>query len=51
MSETGTDRLPPAAPLGSGRRLFAAVGGRVELEQLGAVQSPRSTHLRYRVVR
>jgi len=36
--------------LGSGRRLFADVGGRVTLEQLGVVQSALSTHLRYRVV-
>ena len=37
--------------LGAGKRLFAGVGRRVELEPLGALQSRYATHLRYRVVR
>jgi dihydrofolate reductase len=37
--------------LGAGKRLFAGVGRRVELEPLGALHSLYATHLRYRVVR
>ena len=38
----------PAVLVGSGRRLFAAVGGR---EHLRSVRSTPSTHLLHRVVR
>jgi dihydrofolate reductase len=36
--------------LGSGKRLFDGFGTAVRLEQVGAVQSPWVTHLRYRVL-
>jgi dihydrofolate reductase len=36
--------------LGSGKRLFEAFDKDVELEQVGVVQSPWVTHLRYRVL-
>jgi hypothetical protein len=36
---------------GAGRRLFAGLGRRVELEPLAALPSPLATHLRHRVVR
>jgi hypothetical protein len=36
--------------LGSGKRLFDGFDKDVELEQLGVVQSPWVTHLRYRVL-
>jgi dihydrofolate reductase len=36
--------------LGSGKRLFDGFGAAVRLEQVGAVQSPWVTHLRYRVL-
>lgn len=35
--------------LGAGKRLFDGTTGEWELEQLGVVQSPWATHLRYRV--
>ena len=35
--------------LGSGKRLFEGFDKDVELEQVGVVQSPWVTHLRYRV--
>jgi dihydrofolate reductase len=37
--------------LGAGKRLFEGFDKTVALEQIGAVQSPWVTHLRYRVVR
>jgi dihydrofolate reductase len=37
--------------LGGGARLFDGVGPNVELEQVRAVEAPRVTHLKYRVVR
>jgi dihydrofolate reductase len=37
--------------LGGGARLFDGVGSNVELEQVRAVEAPRVTHLKYRVVR
>jgi dihydrofolate reductase len=37
--------------LGSGTRLFDRLGGVVRLEQLGVVDAPGVTHLRYRVIR
>jgi dihydrofolate reductase len=36
--------------LGSGKRLFDGFDKDVELQQLGVVQSPWVTHLRYRVL-
>ena len=36
--------------LGSGKRLFEGFDKDVELEQVGVVQSPWVTHLRYRVL-
>jgi dihydrofolate reductase len=37
--------------LGSGKRLFEGFDKTVSLEQIGALQSPWVTHLRYRIVR
>jgi dihydrofolate reductase len=37
--------------LGSGERLFAGVGGNLELEQIRAIEAPGVTHLKYRVKR
>jgi dihydrofolate reductase len=36
--------------LGGGARLFDGLGPEVELEQVRAIEAPRVTHLKYRVV-
>jgi hypothetical protein len=37
--------------LGDGTRLFEHLGGRIQLERMGVVQSRFATHLRFRVVK